>query len=108
MAKPVPVTDKSFEADVLSAEGVVITDFWAAWCGPCKMVAPILEQIANEYEDQLKVAKLDVDNNPVTAMRYGVRSIPTLIVFKNGQEMERIIGYMPKDRLLTRIKPHLS
>jgi thioredoxin 1 len=108
MAKPVPVTDKSFEADVLSAEGVVITDFWAAWCGPCKMVAPILEQIANEYEDQLKVAKLDVDNNPVTAMRYGVQSIPTLIVFKNGREMERIIGYMPKDRLLTRIKPHLS
>ncbi len=107
MSKPVPVTDQSFEADVLGGQGVIITDFWATWCGPCKMIAPILEQIANDYEGKVTVTKLDVDNNPMTAMRFGVQSIPTLIVFKGGQEVERIVGYMPKERLLGRITPHI-
>ncbi len=108
MSKPVPVTDQSFEADVLGGPGVIITDFWATWCGPCKMIAPILEQIANEYEGKVTVTKLDVDNNPMTAMRFGVQSIPTLIVFKSGEEVERIVGYMPKERLLGRITPHIA
>ena len=108
MAKPIHVTAADFETKVLKASKPVLTDFWAEWCGPCKMIAPILEQIAEEYGDQLLVAKLDVDDSPQVAMRYGVQSIPTLILFKNGQEVERLIGYMPKDRLMARIKPHLN
>lgn len=107
MAKPIPVTDETFDQEVLQSSLPTLTDFWAVWCGPCRMVAPILEDMAEEYDGQIKVTKLDVDRNPATAMRYGVQSIPTLILFKNGQEVDRIIGAMPKQRLLDRIKPHL-
>ena len=108
MAKPVAVTDTDFDTKVLRSPKPVLTDFWAEWCGPCKMIAPILEQVAEEYEDKLTVAKVDVDSSPGIAMRYGVQSIPTLILFENGQEVERLIGYMPKDRLMARIKPYLG
>jgi thioredoxin 1 len=108
MAKPIVVTDMSFEAEVEKASGVVLVDFWATWCGPCKMIAPLVEQIANENEGQLTVGKLDVDANGQTAMKYGVMSIPTLILFKNGQPVERLVGYQPKERLLAKIKPHLT
>lgn len=106
--KPIHVSDETFDSEVLQSDKPVITDFWAEWCGPCKMIAPILEDIAEEYEDQLTVAKLDVDSNPSIAMRYGVQSIPTLILFKNGQEAERLIGAMSKERLLSQLKPHLQ
>lgn len=108
MAKPFPVTDASFESDVLDAEQTVLVDFWAEWCGPCKMIAPIVEELAEDYEGTLRVAKLDADENPNTMQAYGVMGIPTLILFKGGEAVERITGYMPKDRLLDRLNPHLS
>jgi thioredoxin 1 len=107
MAKPIEVTDKTFEDLVLKADLPTLVDFWAVWCGPCKMIAPVLEEIAQEYEGQLQVTKLDVDHNNDSAFKYGVMSIPTLILFKDGQPAERIVGFMPKEKLLLRIKPHL-
>ena len=107
MSKPVPVTDETFEAEVVQAELPVLTDFWASWCGPCLMIAPVLEEIAAEYADQLKVVKLDVDSNSRAAIQFGVMSIPTLILFKNGQAVERLVGAMPKRTLLAKITPHL-
>lgn len=108
MAKPSPVTDQTFEQEVLRSEQPVLVDFWAAWCGPCRMVAPVLEQIAEEKSERLRIAKLDVDANPITAGRYGVRAIPSMILFKGGKEVERLVGYMPKERLLQQISPHLE
>jgi thioredoxin 1 len=102
------VTDSTFKDEVLSAQQPVLVDFWATWCGPCRMVAPIVEEIAGEQEGKLKVAKVDVDQNPQIAQQFGVMSIPTLIVFKNGQAVERLVGYMPKAKLMQAIQPHLS
>jgi len=107
MSKPIEVTDATFAEVVLKAELPTIVDFWAVWCGPCKMIAPLVDEIASEYEGKLQVAKLDVDHNGETAFRYDVRSIPTLIVFKGGEAVERIVGYMPKAKLLTKITPYL-
>ena len=107
MAKPIEVTDSTFEELVLKAELPTVVDFWAVWCGPCKMIAPVLEEIAGDYEGRIQVVKLDVDYNNQSAMQYGVMSIPTLILFKNGQVAERIVGYMPKEKLLSKLKPHL-
>jgi thioredoxin 1 len=108
MAKPFAVTDSSFEDEVLDSGEPVLVDFWAEWCQPCKMIAPIVEQIAQEYDGKIKVAKLDTDANPNTMQAYGIMGIPTLILFKGGQAVERITGFMPKERLLDRIQPHLS
>jgi thioredoxin 1 len=102
------VTDKEFEEQVLKAEKPVLIDFWAEWCSPCRMVAPIVEEIAREYKDKIEVYKLDVDANIDTASRYQVQSIPTLILFKHGKPAERIIGFRPKDRLVAQLKPHLG
>ena len=107
MAKPIEVTDSTFEELVLKAELPTVVDFWAVWCGPCKMIAPVLEEIAGDYEGRIQVVKLDVDYNNQSAMQYGVMSIPTLMLFKNGQVVERIVGYMPKEKLLSKLKPHL-
>ena len=107
MAKPFQVTDDTFEAQVLQATEPTLVDFWAEWCGPCRMVAPAVEAIADEYDGRLQVAKLDVDHNSQSAMQFGVMSIPTLILFKNGQAVERLVGAMPKRSLLTKITPHL-
>jgi thioredoxin 1 len=107
MAKPIEVTDKTFDELVLKAQVPTAVDFWAVWCGPCKMIAPVLEELAQEYNGKLQVAKLDVDQNGASAMQYGVMSIPTLILFKGGQPVERIIGFMPKEKLLSKLEPHL-
>jgi thioredoxin 1 len=106
--KPIEVTDGNFQREVLESEIPVLVDFWAVWCGPCKMIAPVVEELAGEYDGKLKVGKLDVDNNPETSMKFGVRSIPTLMVFKNGQVVEQIIGAMPKRNLVAKLTPHLE
>jgi thioredoxin 1 len=108
VAHPIAISDASFDSEVVSAQTPVLVDFWAEWCGPCRMIAPILETIADEYSESLKITKLDVDSNPGVSMKFGVQSIPTLILFKDGQPVERIIGYMPKERLLQKIRPHIS
>jgi thioredoxin 1 len=108
MSKPQVVSDQNFETEVIKSETPVLVDFWAAWCGPCRMVAPVLEEIATEQGEKVKIAKLDVDANPITAGRFGVRSIPTMILFKNGREAQRVVGYMPKEKLLQQIQPHLT
>ncbi|QGZ35808.1 thioredoxin [Stappia indica] len=93
------VTDESFETDVLQASGTVVVDFWAEWCGPCKMIAPALEEISEEMSGQVKITKLNIDENQNMAMKYGVRSIPTLILFKDGQPVSTQIGAAPKNKL---------
>ena len=107
MANPITITDASFQKDVLEASTPVLVDFWATWCGPCKMIAPVLEEIANEQSGKLTIAKLDVDQNAASAQKYSVMSIPTLILFKNGQPAERLVGYMSKEQLMAKIQPTL-
>jgi thioredoxin 1 len=102
------VTDTAFESEIEKSKGLVLVDFWAEWCGPCKMIAPVLEQVAGENVGKIAIRKLDVDDNPNTARRYGVMSIPTMILFKDGAPVERLMGYMPKERLMNKIKPHLT
>ena len=108
MGKPVPISDATFEQEVLKADKPVLVDFWATWCGPCRMIAPVLEEIAADKSEQLKIAKLDVDANPVSAGRFGVRAIPTMIVFKDGKEAQRLVGYMPKERLLQQLSQYIK
>lgn len=93
------VTDGSFDQEVLKAEGPVLVDYWAEWCGPCKMIAPILEEIANEYRDRLKVTKLDIDSNTATPQQYSIRGIPTLMVFKDGKVQATKVGALTKGQL---------
>lgn len=108
MAHPKTVTDATFEQDVLKAEGPVLVDFWAPWCGPCRMVAPVLDQIGDELEGKLTIAKVNVDENQAVSGSFGIMSIPALLLFKDGQVVEEIIGFQPKPRLMTKIQPHLN
>ena len=93
------VDDSTFEKEVLQSEQPVLVDFWAAWCGPCKALAPIVDEVATEFTGQLKVMKMDVDRNSATPMRYGIRGIPALLIFKDGKLADQIVGYVPKDTI---------
>ncbi|MDX1663117.1 MAG: thioredoxin [Candidatus Promineifilaceae bacterium] len=108
MAEPFEVTDDSFEEEVLGADKPVLVDFWAEWCGPCRMIAPHVKEIASEHENVLRVAKMDVDENPTIPGRYGIIGIPTLMLFKDGEVVSRITGALPKDRIVAQIMPHLE
>jgi thioredoxin 1 len=101
--KPITITDDNFETEVIKSENPVLIDFWAAWCGPCRIIAPIVEELAVEYSGKAKIGKLDVDDNQQTAIKYGVRSIPTLLIFKNGELKETIIGAVPKVQIVQKL-----
>lgn len=108
MTKPVEITDENFAQAVLKSELPVLLDLWAAWCGPCRMVGPVVEQLAEDYAGRLKVGKLDVDSNPMTPGQYGVQGIPTLLLFKGGQEVDRIVGARPKGQFIAMIERYLD
>lgn len=107
MSAVMNVTDSTFEQEVLKAEIPVLVDFWAPWCGPCKAVAPVVEDLSKEYEGRLKVVKLNTDENPKTAQAYSIRGIPSLYVFKSGQVVEQVVGAVPKSTLSTAINKHV-
>lgn len=108
MAKPREVSDSSFEQEVVQATKPVLVDFWAPWCGPCRMVAPVVEELAEEYDGKVEFVKLNTDDNPNTAVKYGIRSIPTLLVFKDGQAVGQIVGFRPKSDLKKRLDAVVS
>lgn len=107
MADLLTVNDSNFKEEVLDSNVPVLIDFWAEWCAPCKLIAPIVAEIATEFQGKVKVAKLDVDSNPQTSMNFGIRSIPTLLIFKNGKPFETIVGAIPKQQILDKLIPLL-
>jgi thioredoxin 1 len=107
MSAASPVTDASFKEQVLDSEVPVLVDFWAPWCGPCRMVAPVVDELAEQYEGQVKVVKLNTDENPQVASQYGIRSIPTLMIFKDGQRVDMVVGAVPKTTLANTLEKYL-
>ena len=108
MAHPVHVTDANFQDEVINSQIPVMVDFWATWCGPCRVIAPSVEQLATEYEGKAKVVKMDVDNNRIIPSEYGIRSIPALLFFKGGKVVDQIVGAVPKHQIADRLKAHLN
>ena len=108
MANTMAVTDSNFESEIEKASGLAVVDFWAEWCGPCRMIGPIIDQLATEYAGKAKVTKLDVDANKKTAMKYGVRSIPTVLFFKDGKLVDQVVGAVPKPALELKFKQHAA
>lgn len=106
--KPVTITDDNFETEVMKSDIPVLIDFWAVWCGPCKIIAPIVDELANEYEGKIKVGKLDVDENQNTSVKFGVRSIPTLLLFKDGKVQDTIIGAVGKNQIVQKLDAVLN
>ncbi|HID96208.1 MAG TPA: thioredoxin [Candidatus Latescibacteria bacterium] len=107
MSKPIVITDDEFQREVLDSGLPVLVDFWAQWCAPCRRIAPVVEELAGEYEGRVKVCKLDVDSNPKTPSKYGIRSIPTLMIFKDGKVIDHIVGAVPKQHLVSRLEAAL-
>ena len=106
MSSVTQVTDATFQQEVLESELPVLVDFWAPWCGPCRMVAPVVDELATQYEGQVKVVKLDTDQNPNIASQYGIRSIPTIMVFKAGKQVDTVVGAVPKTTLTQALEKH--
>ncbi len=107
MSAAAQVTDSSFDQEVLHSDVPVLVDFWAPWCGPCRMVAPVVEEIANQFEGKIKVVKVNTDENPQVASKYGIRSIPTLMIFKDGEKVDMVVGAVPKSTLVTTLEKYL-
>ena len=104
----IEVDEEKFEDEVIKAESPVLVEFSAVWCGPCKMLEPILHDLAEDWGDAVKVVKLDIDHNPSIPMNYGVMGVPTMMLFKDGEPLERLVGYMPRDKILQKLNPHLE
>ena len=108
MAHPIDITDDSFNAEVVQSDTPVLVDFWAEWCGPCKMIAPIVEELAEEFGDKIKFTKLDVDTNPQSATNFGIRGIPTLLIFNGGKPVETVVGAVPKSVIKKKLDAALA